>query len=138
MKKSARMDYQDIVASMKEVDRIDDVIEERESEKKFFLPNDFDPAMDPDDEINISRLCEDIHGELSNRGFHVELDERTPLKAGYLFLQHVALLTEGLKLLESHNITFNGCGAWCEECFQRGWCSVREEIEKECDLEEQN
>ena len=123
-------EYRRMEQREKAVEKIDRVIEEREG-KGFCLSADFDPAISSEEEASMSNGCEALHRELVTRGFDVFLDEGVPLKVVYLYMQHVALIAEGLRLPEGERIVFNGCGGWCEGCFQSPWCSIKEEMDRE-------
>jgi len=124
----------EIEMHMKEMEKIDEAIDAFQIED-FSLPADFDPDPGSEEEADISRNCEALENEMKSRGFAVDLNGRTPLRVRYLYVQHVALVTEGLKMPGKWQSVFNGCTGWCEECFQGAWCSVREENEKEADDE---
>ena len=116
-----------------EADRIDRIIDQREKEMgEFYLPEEFDLQLTPEDESKMKERCEAIQSEMTIRGFVVNLDERAPLKALYLYLQHIALITEGLQMPGTWFSNF-GCKHWCEDCFQKEWCSLKKELEGEDD-----
>ncbi len=118
-------------AAISEMDQIDDVIDKREKEMEdFHLPKDFVPHLTSENEDKIIERCNAMQEEMLMRGFAVELDENTPLKVFYLYLQYVALITEGLEMPGNWISTF-GCKYWCKDCFQREWCTLREDIEME-------
>ncbi len=122
---------------MKESDAIDDIIDQRVEEMgDFCLPSTFDSHLPPEEVERTQQQCDALEQHLAGRGFDVELDRATPLKVRALYGQYLALVTEGLSTPGDMRMVFNGCGGWCEECFQGPWCSVRAEVEAEDDEED--
>jgi hypothetical protein len=131
MKKQDLMSaYHESERNQKAVAAIDRIIEQREG-KGFSLPAGFDPYLSPEAEAVAATRCEAQLRELCERGFLVLLDEGVPLKAAALYLEHVARVTEALFMPSGESIVFNGCGGWCEGCFQSPWCRIKEEIDRE-------
>lgn len=122
--------YEEIDTQMQEVDRVDSIIDAAVAEP-FVLPDDFDPVLPSEEEEKISKTCQALEDEMNGRGFAIQLDKGIPLKVRYLYVQHVALVTQGLEMPGKWLNVFNGCGGWCEGCFQGAWCSLSDVIENE-------
>ncbi len=115
--------------AMDEMDRISTIIDQREKEMgEFSLPKEFDPKLAPEDEKKIEQRSGAMQDEMAMRGFVIDLDESAPLKVLYLYLKYIALVTEGLKMPGTWISSF-GCRYWCEDCFQREWCNLKEGFE---------
>jgi len=116
--------------AMDEMDRINAIIDQREKEiGEFSLPKEFDPKLAPEDEKKIEQRGRAMQDEMAIRGFAVCLDEGAPLKAFYLYLKYMALITEGLKMPGTWFSNYSGCKYWCEDCFQKEWCNLKEGFE---------
>lgn len=124
--------YEDFDRMMRRLDRIGDIVQEREGEG-FRLPDDFDPRVEPKDEIEMGRRFEAMKNDLLGRGFDVCISDEFPIKIKYLYAQHASLVTEGLKLPGSYRMMLDGCCYWCEGCSLAPWCKLRDEMEKEDD-----
>ena len=116
--------YEGIDRCMKEIDRIDDIIRVRER-KPFGLPEDFSPELNEEEEKRILRICDALENGLASRGFVFNLEKDLPIKAYYLYVEHIAFITEGLRMPGGYVSTYTGCGGWCEGCFQKPWCRTR-------------
>lgn len=123
-------DYLEIEATMKESERVADIVHERGADG-FQLPPDFDPAVGGKEGEAMRERFDVLEGELLCRGFEVQLDKNAPLAARYLYAQHIALVTEGLRMPGSLKMVLDGCAVWCDDCFQHSWCSVRKELDEE-------
>ena len=95
-------------AAIGSMDSVDDVIDAREKEiGEFRLPQDFDPVLTEEDEKVLLEKCEALEDELEARGFIIELDKNAPLKAIYLYVQRVDILTKGIEMSGKWNTIFN-------------------------------
>lgn len=98
------------------------------------LPTDLElPPANVLSDADLSATLTRLVSTLAESGIFLGLVADLPERETYHYLVSEAL-DEEVPLLTptGSNYTIDGCGGWCEGCFQLRWCDVGQENQSEC------
>ncbi len=85
------------------------------------------PPVDLLSEDEISNYLQKLISLLEAQRFHLQLQESVPNNIIYQFLTKEYLL-EQTKNIPGINCFIDGCGGDCPSCFQKDYCSIKDDI----------
>lgn len=98
-------------------------------------PDTFPPENTLNDE-ELEMQFKRLEQLLNKHNIVIDLVDGLPLCLAYKFITEEAMLEE-YQFIEDVTLHLDGCGGWCPDCFQADYCTTKDDIWSEEELEQE-